>query len=260
MYSRKFMYTVFPVMSIALLLMAAVANKKVEKVPPLPKPIVKQKPAFEKVRTIDERKRLFFQYLKPIIRAENGRILQERSRLKALYDRYLRGGPFSQVERSWLHALAQRYRMNAVLSREESWGELKKRVDIIPEELALTQAAVESNWGTSRFAREGNNLFGEWCHKVCCGIIPSERPKDMEHEVKKFDSVNSSVSSYMRNLNTHPVYNGFRESRRKLREAGKPLDGLVLAAGLLRYSSKHEKYVKLVRDMIVTNKPLIELD
>jgi Bax protein len=131
---------------------------------------------------------------------------------------------------------------------------LLQRVDVVPVSLVLAQAAKESAWGRSRFAREGNNLFGEWCFTAGCGMVPRRRESGKTHEVETFPSVRAAVASYIHNLNSHPSYRMLRSIRASLREAGKPLNGLALARGLEAYSAQGSDYVASVRDIIRKNR------
>ena len=114
-------------------------------------------------------------------------------------------------------------------------------------------AAKESGWGTSRFAREGNNLFGEWCFDSGCGTVPRNRAEGRSHEVKNFSSPKMSVRSYIHNLNTHDSYTDFRDARAGMRAAGRVLSGLTLAEQLSRYSERRLVYVEEIVSLIRTN-------
>jgi Bax protein len=128
------------------------------------------------------------------------------------------------------------------------------RVDEIPPSLALAQAAIESAWGTSRFAVQGNNLFGQWCYKKGCGLVPLRRDSGSRHEVAKFSSVTQSVNAYMRNLNTHRAYSDLRANRAQLKATEQNVTGHLLAANLLDYSELREVYVEEIRAVIRINK------
>lgn len=130
---------------------------------------------------------------------------------------------------------------------------LLRRVDIVPPSLALAQAANESAWGTSRFAREGNNLFGQWCYTPGCGLVPMRRELGGRHEVKRFDWPYDSVASYVHNLNTHPAYRGFRQTRESLQDESQTLSGLALLDGLRSYSERGPEYLTAIRNIIVKN-------
>ena len=138
-------------------------------------------------------------------------------------------------------------------SDQDIINELILRVDVIPVSLALAQAANESAWGTSRFALEGNNVFGQWCYKKGCGIVPAERRSGATHEVKSFTSVEQSVQAYILNINSHPSYRYLREVRAVMRERQGKLDPMGLAYGLDRYSERGNNYVDEVRNLIIQN-------
>jgi Bax protein len=128
------------------------------------------------------------------------------------------------------------------------------RVDAIPPSLALAQAAEESGWGTSKFARRGNALFGQWTTSSDVGIVPARRDAGKTHKIKAFKSLQDSIAAYMRNLNVHRAYREFRQARHSLRRRGRALDGLRLAAGMTRYSERAEKYVETLRIIINVNR------
>ena len=119
--------------------------------------------------------------------------------------------------------------------------------------MVLAQAAIESAWGTSRFARQANNLFGQWCFAPGCGIVPLHRPSDATYEVEKFPSVGAAVEAYYLNLNTHAAYRALRTIRRESRLQGKTLSGALMVAGLEKYSGRGIHYVEELRSMIRTN-------
>jgi Bax protein len=126
-----------------------------------------------------------------------------------------------------------------------------RRVDIIPVELALIQAAKESGWGASRFARMGYNMYGQRCFKKGCGIVPNDRAEDKVFEVVKFKSVRDSVRSYMHNLNISHAYHDLRTMRFALRENEKVPDGYSLIPGLPLYSERRDAYLVELQDMIL---------
>jgi Bax protein len=131
-------------------------------------------------------------------------------------------------------------------------------VDAVPDHLVLAQAANESAWGTSRFAREGNNLFGQWCFRQGCGLVPASRPDGATYEVARFESVSQSIGSYMHNLNTGRTYQELREIRALARENGHDPDANAMAAGLMSYSERGEDYISELRSMIRHNAEVIE--
>ncbi|MFT7127182.1 MAG: Bax protein [Pseudoalteromonas tetraodonis] len=214
--------------------------------------IVKQLPTPQPDQSIAEKKHSFIALLLPIIEYENKLIEKKRERLLTVNP----ASPNAE-QQEWLAQLAIQYRLDASLISKERYQELLIRVDQIPANLAISQGAIESAWGKSRFAREGNNLFGHWCYETGCGLVPKRRAAGQKHEVKRFKSVNASVRAYMYNLNTHNAYKSMRSYRAELRAADKPLSASVLAQGLTHYSERGQDYVNSVKNIIKSNRPLI---
>lgn len=214
---------------------------------------------------VDAMKQRFYAYLLPIVEANNQRILQQRQRLQTIADTLAAGGEPSWLDRRWLGKLAREYELdepdnsgNQQQSPVERVDTLLRRVDIVPPGLALAQAAKESGWGRSRFALQGNNLFGQWCYDPGCGLVPENRGADASHEVARFESVSESIRRYMNNLNTHRRYRALRDLRASLREQGRPITGPAIAPGLVSYSERREAYVSEVVDMMQQNRSLLE--
>jgi Bax protein len=161
-------------------------------------------------------------------------------------------------DEQWVNNLAKIYKVRIdTLNDKAAWTSLIHRVDIVPVPLALAQSANESNWGTSRFAQQGNNFFGLWCFVEGCGLVPARRDKGATHEVASFKSVEESVAYYILNLNTLMAYQPLRTIRRQHRDQGKTLTGSAMAAGLINYSERGEDYVQDIQTMIRINKPLM---
>ena len=196
---------------------------------------------------IEQRKSLFFRTVLPLILSINERILRERKRLWTLHAEMRLGQTPSATDRLWLAVMADRYGV----ARDDLDG-LLARVDVIPPSLALAQAAEESGWGTSRFAREGNAIFGQWTFDSS-GFVPTRREDGKTHRVKAFGHLADSVAAYARNLNTHRAYRKFRKLRAALRRQGAAVDGMKLAKGLHLYSERGAKYVKTIRTIILAN-------
>jgi Bax protein len=137
---------------------------------------------------------------------------------------------------------------------DASWHQLLVNVDVLPPSLVLSQAANESAWGTSRFAKLGNNYFGQWCFEHGCGLVPKKRDSDKAHEVAAFNSPKESLESYMQNLNSHPAYQPLRNIRAQLRREKQAVTGMALAAGLTSYSERGQEYIAELRAMIKFNK------
>ena len=182
-------------------------------------------------------------------------MLKEREEVKRLLAAFDRKGSLSRRERSQADALLEEFSFDPVESYErQTFLDLLSRVDEIPPSLALSQAALESAWGSSRFAREGYNLFGVWCYDPGCGMVPRRRTAGATHEVRIYESPKDSFESYIRNLNTSRFYVGMRTLRRDLRSQGKTLSGHDLAMGLTRYSQEGWDYVAKVQSLILSNK------
>ena len=200
------------------------------------------------------RKEAFFEYLSPIVRKINARMLEEKAFVQTLAAQLEAAAEPSWLERTRVAALAQKYEVETEnVELREVLATLERRIGVIPEPLVLIQAAMESGWGTSRFAVEGNNLFGQRCYEKSCGIKPRGRAKSVNFGVASFASVEKSIESYALNLNTHPHYQGFRELRQQLRALDQPLKGLELAQGLLAYSERGQAYVDEIKSMIRQN-------
>lgn len=222
-----------------------------------------QLPNFSTIEDISERKQAFFAFLAPKVEAENERVLEQRERLLDLARRMRDGKRPGWLDRRWLGSLAEEYEVPwtpdlSESERLESVAMLERRVDAVPVPLALVQAATESGWGRSRFAVEGNNLFGHWCYEPGCGLVPTRRNAGAAHEVAAFDSVSDAVSRYLHNLNTHAAYAPLRAIRARLRREGESLTAMALADGLLRYSERREDYVDEIKTVIRINRPIID--
>lgn len=207
-------------------------------------------PDFKSIEDVAERKAAFFSFIRMRLNSVNAEVARDRKTVLALRT----SGKLSLRERKVLERLSERYSIDPFDSRlAEGWDRLLARIDTVPESLALAQAANESAWGTSRFAREGKNYFGQWCYRAGCGIVPARRGKGEAHEVRSFESARDSVAAYVHNLNTQAAFKEFRSLRAAIRARGEALSGLALAGGLGRYSSRGQEYVKDLRQMIRAN-------
>ena len=216
------------------------------------KRIVSGLPEFREIPAGRERKAAFFGYFLPIVETQNRSILTTRQKLA---DWYLKRDEISSEDASEVNTVAIRYRIhNFDVENDKSWQELLNRVDVVPPSLALAQAANESAWGTSRFARQAYNFYGQWCFEQGCGLVPKKREAGKTHEVAAFDSPQESVKMYIRNLNSNSAYKPLRDVRAQLRQLNKPVTGHALAAGLNRYSERGLEYVSELRAMIEYNK------
>ena len=195
------------------------------------------------IESTKKRKEFFIQIVLPLILKENNNIRIDRKRLFSIINK----SNNSDLEKKWL---AKKYKQYGIPSKDLST--LKIRMDEIPVSLALAQAAKETGWGTSRFALEGNALFGQWTWSGE-GLRPKESDKNEGHKVMKFNVLQASVRAYQRNLDTHSSYKDFREARAELRDKGKPLDSFILAEYLDKYAETGEKYVEVLKKIIAQN-------
>lgn len=217
--------------------------------PSLPKWANANLPDFSQFHDTTEKKAAFFSFLYPRIVLANSRILIERDYLDSLSKK----ADLTTKEVNWMSAQADRLRIEAEAGSQKQFAQLHKRLDVIPPSLILAQAANESAWGTSRFARKGNNLFGQWCFSKGCGLVPQARKEGATHEVANFSSPYRSVRAYIQNLNRHPTYQKMRDIRTQDRQSNTALSGVEMAEGLLGYSERGEEYVKEIRAMIHYN-------
>lgn len=207
----------------------------------------KSAPDFSLYEAGPERKEAFFSYFQPIVDTINSELLFDRKMVQKECN--------DNADSTSLGNMAKKYRIDKQDVVDESvCTVLLRRVDAIPPSLALAQAANESAWGTSRFAVQANNFFGQWCFKKGCGVVPNKRDENKVHEVADFRTPEDSVKSYMMNLNTHDAYRDLRRIRQAQRLQKVPLSGLTLSQGLLNYSERKEEYVKEINAMIRFNK------
>lgn len=199
-----------------------------------------------------EKKKVFFEYLKPIVVDENRRVAGQRDQILAL-----KNTSWTDEQRVWLEAIFTAYKVPVRLFDHRVWNQLLRRVDVVPVELVLAQAANESAWGSSRFAREGNNLFGQWCFAKGCGLVPKHRIPGATHEVALFESHAASVRAYILNLNSSSAYEKLRRIRVGLKRMNKPQSAIVLAAGLEKYSERGKDYIQSIRSIIRSNQNLM---
>ncbi len=201
--------------------------------------------------SVSEKKANFFAYLNPLIIKANADVLLQR---EELLDIQANSTSLDSDQSESLTSLLKTYRVDNKLSVDQKIQALMIKVNTIPAALVLAQAANESAWGTSRFAKEGNNFFGQWCFSKGCGIVPNSRNSGANHEVASFDKPFDSVKSYIRNLNSHPTYALLRTLRQQAIDNNQAVSGEVLAQGLIGYSERGEEYVKEIQSMIRYNK------
>ena len=217
-------------------------------------------PNFASIRDVKEKKKQFFAFIKPAILAENESILTLRSEVERLIAQLTLEQPFTEQEHTFVADLSKQYRVSKKFSLLRQLYELQLKVDVIPPALILVQAANESAWGTSRFARIGLNFFGVWCYKKGCGMVPSGRNVGAKHEVAAYSSVKQGVSRYLKNINTNSAYMVFRTIRGQLREQDQTLSPEILATGLIPYSERGTDYVLELTEMIRHNRRYLAIN
>jgi len=210
-------------------------------------------PDFAAIEDTSARKEAFFGYFKPLAIKQNTIIRGHRERLVAMQEKLDAGKPLNWRERNQLAALARSYELDNAEDASDLVDELLLRADTIPPAMVLAQAANESAWGRSRFARNGNNYFGQWCYRKGCGMVPNRRSSGARHEVQTFSSPEASVRAYFQNINTHPAYKDLRRLRAALRDNDQTAKATQLVAGLQKYSEKGQDYIDELRSMIKVN-------
>ena len=195
------------------------------------------------IESTKKKKNLFIKIVLPLILEENNRIKFDRKKLFKILNK----NKNSDAEKRWLNSKFKQY---GVLNKDLST--LKVRMDIVPVSLAIAQAAKESGWGTSRFAIEGNALFGQWTWSGE-GIKPAGIDSEEKHKVMKFKVLKASVRAYQRNLNTHGSYKEFRSERANMRDSDQELDSLILADFLDKYAATGKEYTKIIKQIIKQN-------
>lgn len=210
-------------------------------------------PDFNSFTDVKEKKRAFFDFIRPHVEAENKQIRQQRATLEIALMMLQYDEPLNAKQTKQVKNILNSYKLPNIINNL-SLNQALRRVDIIPKELALMQAANESAWGTSRFARIGLNFFGQWCYSQGCGMIPNRRNSGAAHEVAAFKSVRDAVSSYFKNINTHAAYKELRSIRADLRLQQKPVTATKLSYGLMSYSERGEAYIEELNQMINHNK------
>jgi len=206
------------------------------------------------IESSEERKRIFVKSILPLILLVNEDLTKRRTVIKEMQRQISKGLSLSRKQLIWLQNAENRYETRAF-----DWQELLIRVDIIPPSLAIAQAAEESGWGTSRFAREGNALFGQYTFGASDGMLPKKREVGHQHLIRMYSNLVEGIRSYMHNLNYHYAYDEFRVARNKMRSKYQLIDGHILASTLVNYSERGSKYVETIQHIISSNE-LIQLD
>ena len=198
----------------------------------------------DNLQSVQLKKETFIKIVLPLIVAENEKILDDREKLRVLIEKKYT----SDTEKQWLRQKLLEYKV-----KRGNLDELLFRMDVIPVSIALAQAAKESGWGTSRFALEGNAIFGQWTWDGQ-GIAPLERDSGKNHKILKFPILRASVKAYKNNLNTHKSYGKFRDKRKQLRDKNKTITGLALTDTLKNYAQTGSEYTKILNQIIKQNR------
>jgi Bax protein len=197
----------------------------------------------KKIENTKKRKDLFIQIILPLVIKENNKIRFDRKKLFNILNK----SKNTKAENTWINLKFKQY---GVANKDLST--LKIRMDEVPISMAIAQAAKETGWGTSRFAQEGNALFGQWTW-TGEGLKPTDSDNSSTHKVMKFKVLQASVRAYQRNLNTHSSYRNFRVVRAELRDEGKKLDSMILSEYLDKYAETGKEYVKVLQQIIKQN-------
>ena len=195
-------------------------------------------PEFDKIEDVQEMKKTFFNYLLPEINKKNNEIQLIRKKIIE-----------KDLSKEELTKLYIKYRIN----EDSEITALLEKIDIIPPSLVLSQAALESNWGRSRFAKFYHNYFGLWCFERGCGVIPKKRDKGDTHEVAKFSSPEKAIDFYFLSINRNKSYEVLRKIRQDKRSKGQSVSGLSLSEGLTNYAEIGYEYVDRIRRVITSN-------
>ena len=198
----------------------------------------------DNLSSVQLKKETFLKIVLPLVVAENEKILDDREKLKNLIDKKFT----TDSEKQWLRQKLLEYKV-----KKSDLKELMIKMDIIPVSIALAQAAKESGWGTSRFALEGNAIFGQWTWDGQ-GIAPLKRDGDKNHKILKFPILRASVKAYKNNLNTHKSYSKFRDKRQQLRNKNKNITGLALTDTLKNYAQTGSEYTRILNQIITQNR------
>jgi len=201
------------------------------------------------IENTKKRKEFFIQIILPLVIEENNSIRSDRKKLFKILNK----SNNTKLEKIWLEKKFKQYGV-----AKSDLSTLKIRMDEIPVSMAIAQAAKETGWGTSRFALEGNALFGQWTWSGE-GIKPARAKDSSSHKIMKFNILQASVKAYQRNLNTHSSYKDFRRARAQLRDEGKKLDSIILSYHLDKYAETGKEYVRILQQIIRQNK-LIDFD
>ncbi len=206
---------------------------------------------YYKIKSVSLQKQKFVEIMLPLIKKANEKTLKEREFVLNFFDKLEREGfgSINQNELKKLAKLSKKYKIKNLFDKYE----YLLKIDKVPESLALTQAAIESAWGKSRFARYANNIFGQWTYGKK-GLVPEKREEGKTHKIKIFNSLQASVDAYVANLNRNRAYKDFRIQRYQARVLNEMYSGIDAAKTMKKYSELRSKYVKMVSNFIINNK------
>jgi len=207
-------------------------------------------PYYYKIKKTQESRTEFINILKPLIEKSNAKIIVNREFVKDFFDKAVTNAfrSLPSEDLKTLLRLSKKYKIKSIFDKNE----YLKKIDSIPVSLALTQGALESAWGKSRFVRQANNIFGHWTWGKI-GIIPLQREEGKTHKIRIFRTLQTSVDAYMLNLNTHGAYTDLRKMRFEKREEGTILSGFDAATTMINYSEIGLKYVKILQKLMRDN-------
>jgi Bax protein len=213
----------------------------------------------DKISDVKRKKELFVEMMLPNVLKVNNEILAERKEFLEVFNKIKKNQKITDEERNYIEEKAKKYKVKSKFfpSNEQRYinlvEELDYRINYIPVSLAIAQAAIESGWGQSRFAKEGNSLFGQWSWDGT-GIIPKDREEGESYRVKTFKDIQSAVRSYALNLNSHLSYKQFRINRYLILQRQNFIYGKNLVPNMILYSQLREKYLGLLKSVINSNK------
>ena len=200
---------------------------------------------YYKITNVAQMKQYFFNFLAPLVKKENQKVLKEREFVIKNFNKYINKDKSVIAQ---FQSLQKKYK----IKNKYSLKEYLCKIDIVPPSQVLAQAAIESGWGKSRFVKEANNIFGHWTWKDK-GLIPEKRDKGKTHKIKIFNSLEESIAEYIHNLNIGWAYKDFRRLRALLRKHNTKPNGILLLRGLKKYST-NKNYENIVFKMIIKNK------
>jgi Bax protein len=205
---------------------------------------------FFKITNRALKKQEFIKRMIPLVKKANENVLSERKVVDDFFAELRNGAKLEDIDAETIEnmqKLAKKYNVKSIMNEKT----FKTRIAPVPLSLAITQAAIETGWGSSRFFQEAKNAFGEWTYSKTSGLVPNDREDGKTHKIKVFKSVQASVDSYVLNLNKHSAYSDFRNLRVIL---GEEFSGILATSKMANYSQTREKYVELLRNVMVSNK------